>query len=362
MKMIVFFTSEPGGAAILIPVIRLLEQQNKYKTIVTGYGFGLSRFLQNGVKCIEINKISRNDMEIFDRYNPDLIITSATSLPGFDMSEKYLWHNARAAGVKTLAFLDQWQNYTQRFSGPSDDEKLKYLPDFINCIDSTARKEMVSEGFNDDILFTMGHPYLTGLRDSYNNISFEEIKKKLNLGIINPEKTLLFVSEAIREHYGSARGYDQYQVLDYFLLNVRRSAPDALVLVKLHPKDEIKNFDEITSKFNDINLIYCHNELSSLESIYIADRIFGMTSIMLIEGFILGKAVVSLQPGLKIEDPLVLSRNKKVPLLKDYEEFDAFCFRPGNAGSFNINFDKKEFLNFLEWLLNHNIRNTNEYK
>jgi len=355
MRRVLFFSPEPGGAATLTPVIRLLEQEKEYEIVVTGYGHGLKRFLQNGVKCLEIGNIAKDDMEVIERYEPDFIITSATSLPRFDMSEKHLWHNARKAGIKTFAFIDQWQNYKIRFSGTSDDETLYYLPDYINCIDSTARTEMISEGFSESILYPLGHPYLTELKNAYEALNPEDIYRKLKVQNrpVDPERTLLFVSEAIREHFGTVRGYDQYQVLEYFLENIRKSAPEALVLVKLHPKDDIKNFDEITSQFKDINPIYCQDDLSSLECLHASNYIFGMTSMMLIEGFILGKVIVSLQPGLKIEDPLVLTRKRKIPLLKDHEEFDVFGFCAGNTNDFNINFDKEIFLNFLETVINY---------
>ncbi len=349
MRRILFFSSEPGGAAILTPVIRLLELEKEYEIVVIGYGHGLKRFRQNGVQCIEIGNIGKGDVGIIGRYKPDFIITSATSLPWFDMSEKHLWYNARNAGIKTLAFIDQWQNYKIRFSGTSDDETLYYLPDYINCIDSTGRIEMISEGFSEGILYPLGHPYLTELKNAYEALNPEEINRKLDVQNkqVDPERTLLFVSEAIREHFGTVRGYDQYQVLEYFLENARKSASEALILIKLHPKDDINSFNEITLQFKDINLMYCQDNLSSLECLYTSNYIFGMTSMMLIEGFILGKAIVSLQPGLKINDPLVLTRSKKIPLLKDHEEFDVFGFQPGNTDGFNINFDKEEFLNVL---------------
>jgi len=142
-KSILFFSCEPGGAEVLIPVIKLLTEQPDYFVSVVGYGFALSRFAAKDVDVIEIEPVARGDFDLFTKFAPDILITSATSLPSRDMSEKYLWVNAREAGIPSIAFLDQWQNYAIRFSGAHDDERLAFLPDMINCINDVGRAEMI---------------------------------------------------------------------------------------------------------------------------------------------------------------------------------------------------------------------------
>jgi len=88
---------------------------------------------QEQIDCGETRPIQKEDFSLLDRYAPELLITSATSLPAVDMSEKYLWRQAKQRGIPSLAFLDQWQNYAVRFSGRQDSERLAYLPDWINC-------------------------------------------------------------------------------------------------------------------------------------------------------------------------------------------------------------------------------------
>jgi hypothetical protein len=348
-RTILFFSSEPGGAEILTPVIRLLSQQNHYNVVVLGYGHGLKRFQQKGISCREIEKIAKDDLSLINKYAPDFIITSATSLPNFDMSEKYIWRSANKVGIKTLAFLDQWQNYAQRFSGPSEEERLAYLPDIINCIDQTGRDEMLAEGFDEARLISLGHPYLSSIRDTYPSLTSEKLKNKIEslIGQYLPQNNLLFISEPLREHYDAALGYDQYQTLEYFLENVWRSAPHFTVLIKLHPKDRLENFKKIALRHKAVKLHFIQDELTSLECLHAAESVFGMASIMMIEAFILGKTVVSLQPGLKIPDPLVLTRHKYVPLLKDYSAFDVLGFSRGSSNDFSISFNEKALLKLI---------------
>jgi hypothetical protein len=350
-KVILFFSCEPGGAEVLIPVIKLVAKETSHQVIVLGYGLGAERFARKGVEYIEVSRVVENDPTIMNTYRPDLIITSATSLPNFDMSEKYLWHNARLAGVPTIAFLDQWQNYTIRFSGPSTAERMTYLPDYINCINTIAEREMIAEGFDPRILIKFGQPYLSSLRDDAKLINTHEIIK--GLGILSNQRVILFASEAIREHYGRSRGYDQYDALRLFLDLMTISAMGARLLIKLHPKDTVTEYERILAEYDGLSPLIVTNNLTSVECIKIAAEVYGMTSIMLIEAFVLGKKVVSLQPGLQVEDAMILSRLGLIQKITDKS-----CNFSGSAKGLmvetsprmklEITFKAQEFVTFLE--------------
>lgn len=349
MKRVLFFSCEPGGAEVLTPVIRLLRKHGHDVCVLT-YGHAIERFRKNGIAFSEIHPSERDARQLLHDFAPDYVITSATSLPLKDMMERYLWDAAREAGIGTLAFIDQWQNYAMRFSGINIQERLRYLPDHINCINKIGRQEMIDEGFPEDRLITFGHPYLTDIAERYANLSPETAISAL--GVLSLDfrrgETLIFVSEPLLEHFNNSRGYNQYDVLDYFLKNVMQCHRKTQVIVKLHPKDDRRKFSSILNRFGEIDIHVVENRLSSLECLTLSDRIFGMTSIMLIEAFLLGKTVVSLQPGLMIEDPLVLSRYGLIPILSVLDDFDPFEFECARPLTFEINFNESAFLDFLK--------------
>jgi hypothetical protein len=348
MKHVLLFSCEPGGAEVLIPVITLLKK-NSYKISVLAYGQAAERFKRRMISYNEIGQVGKDDASIFDDLNPDFIITSATSHPSKDMSEKYIWQTARKVGIKTLAFLDQWQNYAIRFSGISENERLRYLPDYINCINDIGRQEMLHEGFPRNKLVCFGHPYLSSIRDYAKRIERENVKRKL--GLRNDPTVHLFVSEPIREYYKGSRGYDQYEVLSLFLDSLTRRVNEkhCSLIVKLHPKDDAKKFRTIQDKFEQTDMQFIQNELTSLECISIADYVYGMTSVMLIEAYLLDKRVLSLQPNLKIDDPLVLSRYDYINKISSYGDNDFHgAFRKRNAtNEFTFQFSNNRFLDFL---------------
>jgi len=348
-KRVLLFSAEPGGAETLTPVIRILRDAGAYDVQVLAYGHGLKRFSANGIECIEIQKISRGDARIIEHFSPDMIITSAAGIPEFDMSEKYLWESARKSGVMTFAFLDQWQNYVMRFSGPGYGERLTYLPDLINCIDSYALNEMKAAGFPENVLSPLGQPYLSEVhnRDRAVN-STAAITKVPGLPFTHEKKsTVLFVSEAIREHFGEERGYDQFKALRLLLCNAAGIARECGIIVKLHPKDKFEAFRGLVAAFPGIDIRLVRDELSPSECLNLAETVFGMTSVMLIEAFMLGKRVVSLQPGLRSDDLLVTSRRNLMPVLKEVMQFDPFEFDNADPAGFDVSFDRQGFLKLL---------------
>ena len=349
-KRLLFFSCEPGGAEVLIPVIELLRENRNYETVVLGYSHALERFSKKDVSFIEINSIEKNDFELINRFSPHFIFSSAASMPSKDMSEKFLWQNAKRMGIPTLAFLDQWQNYALRFSGDSQEERLKYLPDYINCINSIAKNEMIREGFSSDILVTLGHPYLTGLGSEYNSINRDDIRKELSIS--DGQEVILFVSEAIYEHYGNRRGYNQYEVIEGFLRNMAEEYADAAILLKLHPKDEIQNYIYLQRQYEELDFRILANEFSPVTCLRASDRVYGMTSLMLIEAYILGKQVVSLQPNLRVEDPLILSRCGLIHRISSFNEFKFDHSQDTEKIDFDYVFLAEKLMAFLDHILN----------
>ena len=286
---------------------------------------------------------------LFDQFMPDLLITSATSLPLVEMSEKYLWRQAKQRGIPSLAFLDQWQNYAIRFSGTQKHERLAYLPDWINCLNAIGRSEMIREGFDSGRLLEFGHPYLASLKQDLTTLDVGAIRDALHISA--QSKVALFASEPIREYCGESRGYDQHEILEYFLARLSAATNPPFILVKLHPKDDRASYQTLAAKYKALRLTIVSNELSPLECLAASDFVFGMTSIMLIEAYVLGKYVVSLQPGLCVEDPMVLSRHHLIPVVLDKTSHNLLELDYPPRGLFHTEFAAKDFLDFVKQAL-----------
>lgn len=347
-KRVLFFSCEAGGAEVLAPVVRLLTARPDFDAVVACYGHAQDRFARRGINTIAIEPVERNDHSLLTLVEPDLLITSATSLPSEDMSEKFLWRHARRRGVPSIAFLDQWQNYGARFSGPHEAEFLAFQPDYINCINLLGFEEMKAIGFASDRLLMLGHPYLDNLAADSATIDADAIRTRLGIGRTN--KVALFISEPINEYCGLARGYDQYTVLTDFLAYYDQQPMAPAILLKLHPKDDSSRYRELIERFRRVDIHLLDRAFTPLECILAADRVFGMSSIMLLEAFILDKPVVSLQPGLCVDDPCVLSKYGYIRRPDNVSMVDIPSQAPSTGIDFDYSFDGSAFLALVERL------------
>ncbi len=342
---VLFFSCEAGGAEVLIPVVRLLEAHGGYHVTVACYGHALSRFTRRKISCATLQPVLRDDDAWVERFRPDLLITSATSLPAEDMSEKHLWQHARMNGIPSLAFLDQWQNYALRFSGPRPNEGLRFQPDFINCLNQIGHQEMTAAGFEARRLLMLGHPYLDSLPAAAARLDLEAIRKTMGIGL--SRHALLFVSEPIHEYCGLSRGYDQYTILESLLECSKKMSPPPEVLIKLHPKDNPEHYRTLLSRFKNDRVHLLDASVNPLQCIVAVDRVYGISSVMLLESYVLGKETFSIQPNLQIDDPCVLS---KYGYIKRLEVINSVTMTDnGGAGEmpFDYRFDAHAFLSIV---------------
>jgi len=246
-----------------------------------------------------------------------------------------------------MAFLDQWQNYAVRFSG-AQGQPLGFQPDYINCINATGREEMLRAGFEEARLVEFGHPYLSSLRQRAEQVNRAQVMRRLGLG--DQEQVALFVSEAIREHYGNERGYDQYDALRLYLSILSRSGHKYRPVIKLHPKDAVAGYEEALKDYAALAPVVMQDGVNPVECVRIADLVFGMSSVMLIEAYVMGKKVVALQPGLRVDDPMVLSRMGCIPCITSANatvSLDELSGFRGPEVDFDYAFREQEFLHWI---------------
>lgn len=314
-----FLTIDPGGAAFLAPIIRGMEARG-WQTETWSRGLGAERFQQEEIPTKLLPTWDQPPEGWLRSSAASLLMTSASSLPWVDFSERWAWRAGNQGSIPSIAFVDSWQNYRLRFSGCGPGEDLAFLPDLIGCPDALARREMEACGFPAGRLRVWGHP---GLDQTVRNFRPGD---RTRFWWKEPERLacfqILFVSEAITEHFGRSRGYDQtdcFQELARWLENC--SAPVNL-LIKLHPKESrtlhLPYFQTVARHHRVVTL----EGTSPLDALGLADLVVGMTSMLLIEANAVGKPVISLQPGLRGEDPLVLSRHHYVEVVERMPDLD----------------------------------------
>jgi hypothetical protein len=299
--VVLFVTGQYAGAQYIHPLIKRWNKRGKadspeYKLVATG---GSCKYWdQHNIRYDQI--MDRNISSVADylnSINPNLLILSAS---GSENLEYLFILQAKKIGIKSANFIDTWSNYKNRFLY----EGVEVYPDRILSINDKCSEEMIEDGIPEELIKIIGQPYLEEIVSTY-----------LPLG----DKILLPL-QPVKKTRGDSLGYNETIFLKTTLDAIGRVGEINKVHVSLHPDSEISQL------YNDSLIQYGEGDgYKDIESAYI---IFGMFSMQMIVGFLCGRKVASIQPGLSADDPCPLSRWGLIPRLESVEEIVNFIKLP----------------------------------
>jgi len=121
--------------------------------------------------------------------------------------EQMLWGMGKAVGVRSVAVLDTWANYIQRFSdleivpGGLQISHLSRLPDKIAIMDEFARARMLELDFPASVLEVTGNPYFEYIAGRFASLSPATREELLARPVFSPfrkyEKLVVFFSDSM---------------------------------------------------------------------------------------------------------------------------------------------------------------------
>lgn len=315
-KKIIAVCQDPGAACAIAPAIIELEKRGTYDLLVIGYRYSQEVFRNKGISFTTFEELGMESAEagqlsaFLDREKPSLLILG-TSVVG-DSLEKDLTLLAKEKNIRTLAVLDYWSNYWQRFSGTDGTGRLKYAPDFIAIMDDFAKEEMVREGFSEEKLIVTGQPYFDSIKDDYDNFTTEDRKRFLgSLGVDKDDLFVVFASQPIEKYRGAGSGKDDFlgftekvsrDVLIGALNGIKKKTGVKFSLfIKLHPKEDLNDYN--MTRECDFP-VFVNQEADPRQLIFSADIVTGITSVFMVEAMFARKPVISIQPDLIKKDYL----------------------------------------------------------
>jgi hypothetical protein len=305
-QRIVMALHDAGGAAAVEPLISQLQKY--YECSI--YAFETAAKMLKGHEFSQrISLSNKQATDIISAARPDLVLTG-TSSPG-DTIDRALILAAKNSGIPTLSILDYWSNYRARFTCDKSDELL-YLTDKIAVMNEDARTEMLSDGIPDDTIVITGSPRFSELvKKEYNQ---QQIRKKLSndYGMSLDKPWILFLSQPFIDVFGGgeqATGRLGYTEIDSInTLTGAFKGKGVEIIARLHPRENESNrqlFNDVTCTFiqeNDVNELICA-----------CDFITGISTVALIDAYLMKKPVISIQPNQKNEDLCYLSRCNLIP-------------------------------------------------
>lgn len=309
-RNLTFVCGDPGGAAAIAPVIELLRSEYDGKLACFAYHAGLKLLRDRGIDCEELSESvsTQNARQKMESCATEVLVT-ATSSNSLNWEHAFI-DAARQMEITSLALLDFWSNYSQRFSELPGD--LRYLPDTIAVMDSLACEEMAKEGFPRQRLVVTGQPAFDSLESALETFDSKRREAVLSeCGAPADSWLVFFASQPLREFYGPPQsagylGFDEHTVLQSLvasLATLQHETGRAIVLVvRPHPRE-----GKIQISSPDLR-VHVTAEGRNADWLLAADLVVGMNSVVLMEACLLGCPVVSLQPGLSKPDCLPSNR------------------------------------------------------
>lgn len=146
----VLVARQAGTAAAFVPIAAALSP------VVFAYPSAVPVFARSGLGHTAISTFGEARRRL-EALRPDWLITG-TSLDVEDDSRWWVW--ARARGVPSVAFVDQWVNYVERFTLDARVLPPAALPDRIAVVDTLASGRLTDAGLPRERIVVTGTPLL----------------------------------------------------------------------------------------------------------------------------------------------------------------------------------------------------------
>ena len=316
-----FATSwHPGGVNAIVPVIKRMQEDGQVEIVVMGHEFSEPILLKAGItfktiKDFRVPDISVDSMKnILREVQPSLVFTGTSAQEGKanDMIEHTTTLAARELNIKSLAVLDVWMSYWQRFSDERTGKRLDMLPDYIAIMDKLAFGEMVTEGFPKEKLVITGNPHFDGLfakAQQFTELQRQQVKQRVGLSC----SVLFFFAANAFLQFKPQLGYWDLDVVN-LIIKTMPQLPNVGVAVRVHPRLPKEDKEQIAQAISESGVnIKLVDDVDSQTLALTADMTIVENSTMGIEAVYMRRPCISVQPDLTSEDALLISKNGIIP-------------------------------------------------
>jgi hypothetical protein len=311
MKILVA-SQEPGASRGLVPVVKAARAMG-HELLVSSrlWGAGVFQDAGEAVRVVS-DDLTEATQTLLGEFTPNVVLTGLAGELGNSL-DLAVQDVARNRGVPRTALLDASMYYLDRVAGPKR-EPFYYLPDKIFVLNDFTRCEMLAEGFPPARIVATGQPvydYLAAPRGA--NASVVDLQ---------PRHVVFFSEGLAKETLRRPEhdvGYDEEVVVPLLIEILTAFASDRPIslTIKRHPKEHVPDRTYAVSPGLSVTDI---GNADPAVLMLGADLICGMSSSLLLEAWIAGKPVVSLQPGLCSWNRLVLCRANIITAALDADQ------------------------------------------
>jgi hypothetical protein len=315
-KRIVVVARQAGTANAFLP---LYEEFRKSDCAVETFAFAQAHHI------FSTNRIDSMLIDRFDKFLSDDIVQPSLLLTGtseYAREDNDFWQWAKSNGIPSLAFVDSWVSYWQRFT-PSDmiESRFSCAPDLIAVIDQFMYERMVEYGCDEKKLVVTGSPAFESLRD-YVPMQRDSISRTYG------ENYFVFIGEPFNPR---VFGGDEKETLGYTEAEVLTLAVEALdklerqtftLVFRPHPRGgHSRETTLVADRHGSVTVDKV--EFNSRDLVACARAVIGMTSMLLFEASMMGVPAVSIRPNKRLSSD-VIDHCKGIPVVTSSEADDVF--------------------------------------
>jgi len=299
--VIFLYADDPGGANFLAPIADALLTRgvsHSFQVASSLAGFMTER----GMGCM-VRSPTITAENMLDNVRLLMVGTSEN----IDCFAHSLVDVARTRGIVSLGVVDMAVNADRRFRGRSDNP-LRYAPDWLAVTDSSTAIAYISLGYPADRLLICGHPHydkVRARRDIFLNQDRNEQRQACYPQAPTGRPIWLFLAEGIDQldpavsfrspdYTLHGRGEHDFRgviVLEEVLDAAAELSPRPWVVLRLHPKNRVEEF---VSLMPELGMISQSGDPLSL--VWAADLVLGMTTMLLLETYLLGRPHFAILP------------------------------------------------------------------
>ncbi len=278
---VVVSAHDAGGAEILSAWVG--ENKKKYEIYLCLLGPAIEIFERDH------GHLNNQTVEVVKKLGiRDFLLTSTGTSSDFERS---VLDYAKDQNVRTIAFLDHWDFYKERFG---DEENWKNcLPDEIWVGDKFALAKAIDDGFPEDSIKILSNPYDRKLLSLFSD--------KVAM---NTKLSILYVTEPImdklRQQFGDeCSRYDNENKILATFLNDLEEYHDLVsgITIRLHPRERFDKYDvTLSQSTRNIPVTYSTNE-SLIDDLEQHTTVVGVESVALINALTVGRGVYSFISG-----------------------------------------------------------------
>ena len=302
---ILVYVEDPGAANFVASLPRHAREFG-LNLLITSQGSGAVQLQRLGA---DFRRTRQTDgaRSLLATYRPKVAIIGTSENSG--SMGLALIDAAKDAAIPSIGVVDGPTSAVDRFRGISR-SPLTHLPDWLAVPDAATCKQFVSLGVAGSRIVICGHPHTDTVfaqRSQFETKGRGRIRAEVFSGSpqLMERKIIVFAaeisdglspSEFRRSPAYNLTGWSGSEfrteiVLEEFLEAITKFKPKPGLVLRLHPKNTVKEFAAYIDYFDLVS-----QGDSPLPLLFAADAVVGMTSIILHEAVLLGRPTLSIVP------------------------------------------------------------------